>query len=78
MRDWERPETVRRVKIIAGVILALLVLGDFFVPHHAVFGIEGTFGFYSVYGFFGCAALLLLAKAMGLLLKRKDTYYDDD
>lgn len=74
MRDWNRPETVSR---IAGVILALLVLGELFVPHHAVFEIEGTFG-YPWYGFFGGAALLLLAKAMGIFLKRKDTYYDDD
>ncbi len=78
MRDWESPETIRKVKIVFLTILALLVIGDLFVPHHAVFGIEGSFGFNSWYGFFGCAALLLLAKAMGIFLKRKDRYYDDD
>jgi hypothetical protein len=33
-----------------------------------------------MYGFFSCAAMIVVAKLLGLLLKRPDTYYgaDDD
>jgi hypothetical protein len=43
----------------------------------AHFEIEQVFGFYAVYGFVACAALIFLAKAIGWLLKRPDRYYDD-
>lgn len=43
----------------------------------AHFEIEQLFGFYAVYGFLACAALILIAKAVGLVLKRPDSYYDD-
>lgn len=43
----------------------------------AHFPIEELFGFYAVYGLLACAALILIAKAIGLVLKRPETYYDD-
>jgi len=43
----------------------------------AHFAVERIFGGYAIYGFAACAALILGAKALGLLLKRRDTYYDD-
>ncbi|MGE0224754.1 MAG: hypothetical protein AB7F35_08635 [Acetobacteraceae bacterium] len=71
-----RPGTIRRLWILFAVILALTVLADLFVDHHAVFGIEGTFGFGAWYGFLSCVALVLFAKALGAILKRPDSYYD--
>jgi hypothetical protein len=44
----------------------------------AHFEIEQLFGFYAVYGFVACAVLILVAKALGLLIKRDERYYDDD
>jgi hypothetical protein len=41
------------------------------------FEIEQIFGFYAVYGFLACAALILIAKAIGVFLKRPDDYYRD-
>ena len=58
-------------------VLTLLVLADFLLHGHPVFGIDGTFGFYSWYGLLTCAAMVLFAKALGLLLKRPDNYYDE-
>lgn len=43
----------------------------------AHFAIEQAFGFYALYGFFSCAALIVLAKLIGLLIKRDERYYDD-
>jgi hypothetical protein len=44
----------------------------------AHFAIEQIFGFYAVYGFAACAALILIAKALGYLIKRDQRYYDGD
>jgi hypothetical protein len=35
------------------------------------------FGFYVVLGFLACSSAILLAKGLGLLLKKKENYYDD-
>ena len=71
-----RPRTVRGLWIGFALILAGLVLGDFLVHGHPGFGIDGTFGFYAWYGLGTCVAMVLVAKALGLGLKRPDTYYD--
>jgi hypothetical protein len=77
-RHWlTRPRTIRRLSIGGGVILAGLVLADFFVPAYPSFGVDGTFGFYAWYGLIGCMAMVLVAKGLGLLLNRRDDYYDD-
>jgi len=60
------------------VMLALLVLADFFIHPHPYFKIDGSFGFYSWYGLVVCAAMVIFAKGIGIFLKRKDTYYDDE
>ncbi len=35
------------------------------------------FGFYVALGFLACSSAILLAKGLGLLLKKKENYYDD-
>lgn len=72
-----RPSTIRLLWIVFIIILALTVLADFFVDHYGHFGIDGTIGFYAWYGFLSCVVLVFAAKALGVFLKRKDTYYDD-
>lgn len=74
----EDPATIRLMWIVSLVVLAALVAADFAVHHHEHFGIDGTFGFYAWYGFAVCAVMVLVSKfVVGLVLKRKDTYYDD-
>jgi hypothetical protein len=72
-----RESTIRLLWIVSVAILAILVLADLLVEHHAHFGIDGTFGFNAWFGFASCVALVLIAKLLGLILKRPDTYYDD-
>lgn len=43
----------------------------------AHFPIEELWGFYPLFGFLACAALIVIAKGLGVLLKRPDDYYDD-
>lgn len=72
-----RPATIRFLWFGGCAILAVLVLADFLVRGHPYFGLDGTFGFYAWYGFATCGAMVILAKGLGVFLKRRDTYYDD-
>ena len=73
-----RPRTVRGLWIGFSLILIALVLSDFLVHGHPGFGIDGTFGFYAWYGLGTCVAMVLVAKGLGLSLKRPDTYYEGE
>lgn len=73
-----RPGTIRKLWIGFIVVLALTVLADAFVSHDAHFGIDGSFGFAAWYGFLACTGLILVAKLIGLFLKRPDDYYRED
>ena len=72
-----RPETIRWLWRGFLAVLALLVLGDFWIHGHPSFRIDGSFGFYAWYGLISCVAMVIFAKLLGALLKRRDTYYDD-
>ncbi len=72
-----RPATIRLLWRYGFAILAVLVLLDFAISPHPYFGIDGSFGFFAWYGLATCAAMVIVAKGLGLFLKRKDTYYDE-
>lgn len=57
--------------------LALLLLLDFTVPHHGYFGVDGTFGFAVWFGALACFSLILLALAIGSLLRVPEGTHDD-
>ena len=71
-----RATTIRRLWLAFAVVLAGAVLADLFIKPHPYFGLEGTFGFGAWFGFASCIVLIVLARALGALLKRPDTYYD--
>jgi uncharacterized membrane protein YhdT len=71
-----RPATIRRLWVVFVLALVVLVALDSVVAHHPRFGVDGTFGFGAWFGFVSCVALVVLAKALGAVLKRPDTYYD--
>ncbi len=72
-----RPETIRRLWWLFAAVLAATVLAELFIAHEAHFAIERLFGFYALFGFVACAAMILFAKALGVVLKRPDTYYQE-
>lgn len=78
-KPWlERPRTIRLLWIVFVVVLAATILAELFVDRHGYFGMDGTFGFNAWYGLVTCVAMIVAAKALGVLLKRPDTYYDVD
>lgn len=58
-------------------VLALTVAAQLFVESHPHFAPERLFAWNALYGFLACAVLILVARALGLLLKRREDYYDD-
>jgi len=72
----ERPRTIRRLWIGFAIVLALAVLAQVVVAIKPVSHFDGWPGFAAAFGFLSCFALVLIAKLIGLLLKRPDDYYD--
>jgi len=73
-----RKENIRKLWIGFIIILVMTVLAGLFVHQYEPFGIEDSFGFFAWYGFITCVAMVLLARLLGLILKRPENYYDDD
>ncbi|MEM7209709.1 MAG: hypothetical protein AAF434_17955 [Pseudomonadota bacterium] len=70
-----RPGTVRKLWWISAVVLAITVLLQFVFKVKGYFGVDSWFGFGAVYGFGCCVAMVLVAKALGAVLKRGEDYY---
>lgn len=71
-----RPTTIRKLWVVFIALLAATVLAEIWIPNAAHFELERLFAFNALYGFLACAAMILGAKALGLLIKRPDTYYE--
>lgn len=72
-----RRESITRLWMVFIAILAGTVLAEAWIPNTPHFEVEGLFGFNALYGFLACGAMILVAKALGLLLKRPESYYDE-
>ena len=70
--------TARRLWRAFIAVLAAAVLAELAVAWHPHFAVEALFGFNALYGLLSCAALILVAKAAGLVLKRREDYYDGE
>ena len=70
-----RPRTIRLLWIAFAVVLAATVAVEFLVAKPAHGGVGDTFAFGAWFGFLACAALILVAKGIGVFLKRPDDYY---
>ena len=73
-----RPASIRLLWIVFLIILALTVLAGLFMDVHAAFGLEDRFAFAAWYGFASCIGMVVIAKLVGRLLHRKDSYYERD
>ena len=73
-----RPATIRLLWWVFAGVLALTVLAQIFISVKGYFGVDGWFGFGAAYGFLACLAMVLVAKALGVVLKRGEDYYDEE
>jgi hypothetical protein len=76
-----RPSTIRLLWRILWVALALTVAAHAVINVKGYFVIDAWYGFGAVFGFLSCVLMVIVAKALGVLLKRDQDYYkegDDD
>jgi hypothetical protein len=66
-----RPTTIHFLWGLFAAVLVVVVVADFFVDRHGT-----SLAFNAWYGFLSCVALVLVAKGLGLYLKRPEDYYD--
>ncbi len=72
----DEPRNVRRLWRFFLGVLAATVLAEFALTLHPHFAVDALPGFHALYGFLACAAMIVAAKALGILLKRPDSYYE--
>lgn len=77
----QEKDVVQRPKNIFWVILLFLcvasVVPEFFLTRKGYFGIDGMLGFYALLGLISCVVLVLVGNLLGLVLKRRENYYQD-
>ncbi len=78
--DWfDHPKNIRRLRTGFYIVLALLVLPDFFMHKHSLFSpVETWPGFYAFFGFVACVVIILVSKLFGFALKVREDYYDHE
>ena len=76
-QNWfYRKSSIKKLYISALIILGVVLFVEYFIALYPHFSIEKIFGFYAVFGFLSCVGLIIFAKLLGFLVKRKDDYYD--
>ena len=75
--NWlDEPGNVKKIIWALFAVCAALFLADAFYHKHSHFEAENFFGFYAIFGFVVCVALVLAAKGMRVFLMRSEDYYD--
>ena len=73
---WDDPRNLKRLLKVFYIICAGLVLTDIVHHRHVIHTWENLWGFYAIFGFVACVALVLIAKEMRKVLMRGEDYYD--
>lgn len=76
-QNWlYRKSSIRKLWIGSWVVLALSVIAEFFIKLHPHFKLEEIFAFHAWFGFLASVGMVIVARLLGFLIKRKDDYYD--
>ena len=70
------PANVRKVYVALPLFGIAWLVPDLFLEKHEDVGFAAALGFYAVYGFVACVALVLTAKVLRRILMRPEDYYD--
>lgn len=73
----DEPGNGKKIVYSLYAVCAALFLADFFYKKKALVDIEYVPGFYAIYGFVMCAALVICAKWMRLIVKGPEDLYGD-
>ena len=72
----DHPRNVTKLFRGLVVVCALLLAADAVYDKHVELEAETWFGFYAIFGFVACVALVLAAKELRKFLMRDEDYYD--
>ena len=75
---FDKPRNVSRLLTVLYIICALLFILDFILHRHVTHRWDEVTGFYAIFGFVACVALVLIAEQLRKILKRKEDYYHVD
>lgn len=73
-----RPATIRKLWWGFGIVLTALVALQIVVKVKGYFGVDSWFGFGAAFGFLSCLLMVLVAKGLGFVLKRPESYYQEE
>ncbi len=73
---FDKPENIRKVKIVFGISIIALFLIDFVIHRHIYISWEELPGFYAIYGFAAYVSLVAIAEILRKFVRRGVDYYD--
>ena len=73
-----RPSTITLLWRVFAIVLIALVALQLLIKVKGYFVVDGWFGFGAAFGFLSCLAMVLVAKALGFVLKKPENYYAED
>jgi hypothetical protein len=76
LKIFDKPKNVKRFLTGFYISLVVLLIVDFFINKHGDFPWEHIPDFFAVYGFISCVGLIFIAKALRLIVKKDENYYD--
>ena len=75
---FDKPENLKKFLRGFYIVCAFLLAVDFIHNRHVVHSWENLWGFYAVYGFVACVALVEIAKLLRAVLMRAPDYSEKD
>ncbi|MBG91038.1 MAG: hypothetical protein CL521_04400 [Actinobacteria bacterium] len=78
---FDRPETQKKLWVLLWSACILTMILELSIYRKSYFGensIDGIYGFYAIVGFLSCIVTIIVSKGLGIFLKVKEGYYDDD
>lgn len=73
---FDNPRNVKLVIYTLYISCGLLLLLDFIVHRHIVHHWEKLLGFYPIYGFVGCTAIVIGSKVLRTFVQRDEDFYE--
>ena len=73
----EEKRLIKRAWIVFSIILIGSLIAEIAIHPHDHFPLQDLPWFHAFFGFIGCAAIVIISKWIGYLLKRPEGYYDE-
>ena len=75
---FDNPRNASLVTRSLYIACTLLILLEFILHRHVAHEWESFTAFYALFGFIACVTIVLAAKQLRKIMKRKEDYYDVD